>query len=344
MLDIEQIIDAGESLGVEFKKQLSSKNQKSICKEIAAISTARGGLLLVGVDDDKSICGVEDPQRIIELVEQWVPGHVAPLPDIDCSVHKVNDKDIVLIDIRVGRSSSPVYTYDGTFYGRINTSSRPLTLDQVADILRGVTLEDTLASLRSGLASVSAQATSAAYAVSPGIIGQGDLATQSYHQVRARLLHELLSSPEMMALRSTIAVAESMAAVAMHSTAPAIVGQGDLATTNYAQLRDRLFAELESASAMIRLRLDIDSTTTASMITRSSSATSIHGQSELATMPYSVLVDRFINDSRFSARLANAESVALLAQSIAMQAQAAADATRDELAHLKRALAAASFS
>lgn len=331
MIDIEKIIESGESLRVEFKKQLSAKNQKSICKEIAALATGRGGTLLIGVDDDRSVVGLEEPQRVIDQIEQWVPSHVAPVPDIDCTIRELNNKTIVVIDVDVGRSRSPIYSYDGTFYGRINTSSRPLNVDQVADILRGITLEDTLASIQADLASVSAQATSVAHAVSPGIIGQGDLATQSYHQVSARLLNDLLSSPQMMAVRSTIAIAESMAAVAMHSTAPAILGQGDLATANYAQIRDRLFAELGSANALLKLQADVAAATTNLMMAQSGPAPSIVGQSELATMQYSAFVDRLVTDPKLLNILARVENVVNLAQSIASQAQSAAIAANNEV-------------
>ncbi len=334
MVNIKQIIASGESLKVEFKKQLSDKNEKVICKEIAALATVGGGYLLIGVDDSGDIYGVKDAKGIIQKLESWVANYIVPLPIIDCVIIDVEDKQVIAVTVSEGHGYSPIYAYDGKYFGRTNTASHPLTLEQIANILRGVTLEQALSSIQNRLASVAVEAANALYAASPSIIGQGDLATQSYSQISARLLREFLSSPEMMALRSTIAVAESMAAVAMHSAAPSISGQGDLATENYVNIRERIFNDLDSATALNRVRAEIATVSNTLSIARLEPSQSIYNQGDLATMAYSALVDRLMSDPKIRGIAASTESVAQVAQSVAFNADAKAQMALDKLDRL----------
>ncbi|MGM0518308.1 MAG: AlbA family DNA-binding domain-containing protein [Campylobacterota bacterium] len=63
-MDILQKILNGEDSYTQFKIDISNANKLS--QELVAFSNARGGLLIIGVDDDGVILGLEtkDIQRI----------------------------------------------------------------------------------------------------------------------------------------------------------------------------------------------------------------------------------------------------------------------------------------
>lgn len=318
--DIEKIIAGGESLRVEFKGRLSSKQERAICKEIAALATAQGGLLLIGVNDDKTIVGVDEPQAIITKIEGWVPSWVFPVPEINCSIRQVGHLEIIAVEVDKVKSFSPLYTYNKIPYGRINTKSYPLTISQIADILREITLEQTISEIQTGLLEVRSRAAAIQAAPAIGVHGQGDLATRNYAEVSAQILSDMLVSPDLQAMRSMIAVAQSTAAIAMHSPAPAITAQGDLATMNYDKLYSRIMADLESSALVKHLQAGIATAAVTASIARDTPSPSIVGQGELATISFEELVQRLLADHRIGSKLSAAMSLANSAQSIAYQA------------------------
>ena len=62
------LIDEGEGLNVEFKQRFSS--HEKIAKEMIAFANTRGGFILFGVDDDKSIYGIESEKSDLDLVKE----------------------------------------------------------------------------------------------------------------------------------------------------------------------------------------------------------------------------------------------------------------------------------
>ena len=55
-MKIKELIKIGESETVEFKK--STGEWKEIVETISAFANKKGGVILVGVDEKKEICGV----------------------------------------------------------------------------------------------------------------------------------------------------------------------------------------------------------------------------------------------------------------------------------------------
>ncbi|MBI3920909.1 MAG: ATP-binding protein [Armatimonadetes bacterium] len=58
---LRQLINRGESLDVEFKREISDAHD--LAGEIVAFANGEGGTLLVGVDDSGIICGLSNPNE-----------------------------------------------------------------------------------------------------------------------------------------------------------------------------------------------------------------------------------------------------------------------------------------
>lgn len=56
--DIRLLVNAGEGYNAEFKKSVPTK-VKDISEEVCAFANAAGGTLLIGVDDQNRLVGVE---------------------------------------------------------------------------------------------------------------------------------------------------------------------------------------------------------------------------------------------------------------------------------------------
>ncbi|MCH8495476.1 MAG: ATP-binding protein, partial [Balneolales bacterium] len=55
--DLKRLVKTGEGTYLEFKRIISSPEK--IARELAAFANTRGGTMLIGVNDDKKIVGVD---------------------------------------------------------------------------------------------------------------------------------------------------------------------------------------------------------------------------------------------------------------------------------------------
>lgn len=95
-----------ESLTVEFKRELTD----AIKKEIIAFANTEGGALYVGIEDDGTVCGIDDAHFSLEKASNMI--HDSILPDIlvhaTLSIVKINNKDVLKIVVSRG-SRRPYY-------------------------------------------------------------------------------------------------------------------------------------------------------------------------------------------------------------------------------------------
>jgi hypothetical protein len=259
---IRELIKSGERQVVEFKLSLSSRKPQKICKEIAAFLTTGAGTIFIGVSDDRQIIGLDNPSVDIGKIENWAYEFISPVASFEAYPLLIDGKNIVVIEVKKGNSL--LYAYDGRLYGRIGTSSVILKNKHIEELIRGQSLEQTIESLKANVAAsysvavaAQSQAVSNKNSIAPGIIGQGELATMQYAQIREKLFSDLTNSPLVSGINSGIAIAQSLASVAAVSVAPAIVGQCDLATTSYSELKKRLNDDLEMLGVIQKLKGDV---------------------------------------------------------------------------------------
>jgi len=143
---LEEIISLGESASLEFKSTLqwdmvqNAKNKqlrKSVLKTISAFLNSDGGTLVIGVEDNGNICGLdfdlglvgnsEDKFLVLlnTLIDDTIGAEYSAL--IKTRVEKAENRKVCIIDI--DRSMSPVFlNLNGTadFFVRSNNTTRSL--------------------------------------------------------------------------------------------------------------------------------------------------------------------------------------------------------------------------
>ena len=92
-----ELISRGEGLNVEFKQRFSS--HEKIAKEIIAFANTRGGIILFGVDDDKSIYGIESEKSEIYLVKEAAGKYCDPPVDINVETIEIEKKDLLIVEV-----------------------------------------------------------------------------------------------------------------------------------------------------------------------------------------------------------------------------------------------------
>lgn len=149
--DIASIIRGGESAKVEFKssmrwdRQLLKVNkaiEMAILKTIAGFLNTDGGILLIGVDNDGLIVGIEDDNKTLRNADrdshqlhliQLVSGNIGKerCINIRISYHDLDGKDVCMV--QVDHSPKPAYLKeenDSKFYIRTGNLTQPLSVQE----------------------------------------------------------------------------------------------------------------------------------------------------------------------------------------------------------------------
>ncbi|QTY26453.1 helix-turn-helix domain-containing protein [Flavobacterium sp. CS20] len=154
--DIAEIIADGENEMVEFKssirydyyrKATNRDLEKVIAKTITGFMNANGGKLIIGVDDDGNVLGLEKDfktlkhknrdgyEREVFRIISTLLGYEACFSN-HISFYSLNEKDVCLVDIEP--SEKPIYVNDTentTFYVRTGNATYPLTVKEAVNYL-----------------------------------------------------------------------------------------------------------------------------------------------------------------------------------------------------------------
>ncbi|MBS1517166.1 MAG: ATP-binding protein [Bacteroidetes bacterium] len=98
LIELHEMIENGESDSVEFKRKFSSPEK--IAKEMIAFANSKGGSLIFGVDDDKSIVGVESEKGELELITTAAKFYCEPEIEFKTDIMLLRNKDIVVVTIQ----------------------------------------------------------------------------------------------------------------------------------------------------------------------------------------------------------------------------------------------------
>lgn len=116
--DIDTLVQSGESEALEFKAQWT----EAILETAAAFANARGGTLLIGVDDDGNIVGIDLNEAALRTFSNQLVDSLRIQPSLE--MHTIGDKQILAIE--VASSPTPV-AYKGKYYKRVGNTTREIS-------------------------------------------------------------------------------------------------------------------------------------------------------------------------------------------------------------------------
>lgn len=96
-LDVKNLAQTGEGAFLEFKRTIPSAYK--IAREIAAFANTKGGTLLIGVDDDKSLVGVMGYQEEEFLLAKAAKELCQPAVDINIEIVYFGERDLLVIRV-----------------------------------------------------------------------------------------------------------------------------------------------------------------------------------------------------------------------------------------------------
>lgn len=95
--DVAVMLSEGEGFQLEFKRKVSSPEK--IAKALVGFANTRGGTILFGVDDDRTIVGVESEKSEVDLIKTVAEFHCDPPIPMDIEIVPYKGKDIIAVFI-----------------------------------------------------------------------------------------------------------------------------------------------------------------------------------------------------------------------------------------------------
>ena len=133
LTELTEKIYPGEDSTIEFKRELP--HRESLADEIAAFANARGGVILIGVNDDSNLVGMDrqDLDRTERTVVEICRDNIDPMVHIVTEKLRIDDKN--LLKIEVPRSLF-VHQSSGRYFIRQGSSKRRMPAEQLARLLQ----------------------------------------------------------------------------------------------------------------------------------------------------------------------------------------------------------------
>lgn len=118
---VRQLLDQGENASVEFK--LEDVRPESLAREFVAFANTQGGVLLLGVSDDKQCVGLGDPERQEERLCNIARQNIVPPIDIRTQLVTVEGRTLLWVEIPKGRER-PYQTQQAQYLIRVGSTNR----------------------------------------------------------------------------------------------------------------------------------------------------------------------------------------------------------------------------
>jgi predicted HTH transcriptional regulator len=91
------LVAEGEGLRIEFKRLIHSAPK--IARSITAFANTSGGVILIGVDDDRRIVGIQSEKEALQVIDEAMRFHIEPKPRIEVHFEEFKRRMVLLVDI-----------------------------------------------------------------------------------------------------------------------------------------------------------------------------------------------------------------------------------------------------
>lgn len=127
---IDNLLMQSESEQLEFKAHF---DERSIAKQITAMLNGRGGTILVGVNEEKSVVGVSPDLDTKKLLHSLM-NEIRPSAPIDVQFVEYDAKKILLISVWEGAQKP--YLCEGTIYQKVGSNGSIASDDAISNMLQ----------------------------------------------------------------------------------------------------------------------------------------------------------------------------------------------------------------
>jgi len=135
-MNLEKLL--AELTDCDFKVELEVNKPKSWLKSISAFANERGGGLIFGMADDKTIVGLKNIKDDIDTISKKIKEKINPIPTVDFKAYQTdNGKYILIVEVMAGNETPYFYSSDGNLiaYIRIGSDSVPASPSRLRELV-----------------------------------------------------------------------------------------------------------------------------------------------------------------------------------------------------------------
>lgn len=111
LFELNEIIENGENSTVEFKRKFTEPDK--IAKEMIAFANSNGGKLIFGIDDDRSVVGIESEKGEIEYIDLAAKFYCNPPIECIIDIMHIYRKDVIVVNIPESKTKPHFLKEDG---------------------------------------------------------------------------------------------------------------------------------------------------------------------------------------------------------------------------------------
>ena len=126
--ELRERIRQGENLHTDLKERLGVPRELS--KDLVCFANTDGGQLIIGVRDDRTLVGVDDPDRVSRMVDNVAFNNCQPPLTVVQEVFEEAGKKIVVVNIPKG-AQRPYCTNAGLYYVRTSSGCRQASREEL---------------------------------------------------------------------------------------------------------------------------------------------------------------------------------------------------------------------
>lgn len=138
-MDIHDLLARPEGKRLEYKRDLSSP--LPVMRALTAFANSAGGVLVLGVDDDRTVRGVEDPIALESRLVNMISDRIAPrlVPEID--IVPWRSTQLVVVTVHLSQSRPHRVVADGEVFVRLGASNRKADPELIEEMRRSCRFE-----------------------------------------------------------------------------------------------------------------------------------------------------------------------------------------------------------
>lgn len=129
-LEVLDLIERAESSTIQLKKDITNATQ--LASEMVAFSNSKGGVIIIGVSDDKEIKGLSDADigRLNQLISNSSEQNVRPPISPITEIVKIENNKVLVLQINEG-VSKPYCTNEGIYWAKKGSDKRKISQDEL---------------------------------------------------------------------------------------------------------------------------------------------------------------------------------------------------------------------
>jgi hypothetical protein len=130
---VRELIRRGEGLRVEFKEDIKSDHR--FLDSVIAFANTYGGTILVGVNDDCEIEGVQGSDDLKKTIQNLISDLCDPPPEISLNQVGIEGRTVIIVDVPQG-TKKPYQVRNRGFFVRRGSSNRRATTIELGEMFK----------------------------------------------------------------------------------------------------------------------------------------------------------------------------------------------------------------